>query len=173
MFFEYDPATNMASQVSSPLNLVSASYPCFTVRLLLLPSGQILFSNGTTDVEFYSPDPGLNAAWKPTVISFPSLIRAGQVYPLSGLQLNGLSQAVSYGDDAQMATNYPIVRLRNLTSGAVAFGRTFNHSTMAVATGNLPQTTNVQIPTSLQSGTYELVVIANGIPSTPIQAVIA
>jgi len=29
-----------------------------------------------------------------------------QHYPISGLQFNGLSQAVAYGDDSQTATNY-------------------------------------------------------------------
>jgi hypothetical protein len=64
-----------------------------------------------------------------------------------------------------MATNYPIVRLTNTGSGAVIYCRTSNHSTMAVATGAATVSTSVTIPTGTPTGTYTLVVIANGIPS--------
>ena len=53
----------------------------------------------------------------------------GRGYTISGTQLNGLSQAVSYGDDAQTATNYPIVQLSN-AEGDVKYLPTSNFSTM-------------------------------------------
>src|SRR6202044_504524 len=75
-----------------------------------------------------------NASWKPTLTNIPSTLVTGHTYVISGTQFNGLSQACSYGDDAQMATNYPIVRLED-TSNNIFYLRTANHSTMGVATG--------------------------------------
>ena len=164
-FFEYDPVTNVAQVISSPSN---GSKPCFVGRFLLLPSGQVLFSNNTTDIEVYTPDGQPNEAWKPTITNCPSTMVPGHKYPITGRQFNGLSQACSYGDDAQMATNYPIVRLTNIATGAVTFLRTFNHSTMGVATGNTLQSTNVQVTEGIAPGHSNLVVIANGIPSNPV-----
>jgi hypothetical protein len=95
---------------------------------------------------------------------------AGNTYIITGTQFNGLSQACSYGDDAQMATNYPIVRVTNTTTGAVTYLRTFNHSTMAVATGTTTVSTNIDVP-RIQPGCADVLtleVIANGIPSVPV-----
>jgi len=89
---------------------------------------------------------------------------------LHGKQINGLSQACSYGDDAQMATNYPIVRLRHTATGHTRYARTFDHSTMAVATGSAIHHTNFTVPASMPTGTTEIVVIANGIASHPVTA---
>jgi hypothetical protein len=86
---------------------------------------------------------------------------------LHGKQLNGLSQACAYGDDQQMATNYPLVRLRN-KAGEATYCRTFDHSTMGVATGNVIHHTHFEVPDHLPHGEYRLVVIANGIASHPI-----
>jgi hypothetical protein len=58
----------------------------------------------------------------------PKVPRRGHSYRLRGRQLNGLSQANGYGDDAQMAANYPLVRLRY--ANKVHFRRTYHHSTM-------------------------------------------
>ncbi|HKI90918.1 MAG TPA: hypothetical protein VJ986_01340, partial [Gaiellaceae bacterium] len=85
---------------------------------------------------------------------------------LDGRQLNGLSQASMYGDDATVATNYPIVRLRT-ASGRVVFCRTSGHSTMAIATGSLPASTTVAVPAEIENGPAELAVVANGIASPP------
>ena len=68
-------------------------------------SGQIWLY--TPDAASGHPDP----AWLPVISSAPSVVAPGGTYPLEGYQLTGLSQAVSYGDDATMATNYPIVRM--------------------------------------------------------------
>jgi hypothetical protein len=96
-----------------------------------------------------------------------TILQAGHSYTLTGHQLNGLSQACYYGDDATMATNYPIVRLTNTATGAVRYCRTGNHSTMGVATGLSPVTTTVTVPSGTPTGSYRLEVIANGIPSLP------
>jgi hypothetical protein len=72
-----------------------------------------------------------------------------------------------YGDDAQMATNYPIVRLRHGTSGKVVFARTHDFSTMGVATGTVVHSTRFTVPAGTPKGHYHLTVIANGIASQP------
>jgi hypothetical protein len=161
-FLEYDPVTNTAALVPLPSNNAG---PCFTGRLLMLPTGKVLFSSHSNRIAIYTPDGAPNPAWRPVIVSFPATVIAGHTYTLTGHQLNGLSQCCSYGDDATMATNYPIVRLTNAGSGAVIYCRTSNHSTMAVATGAATVSTSVTIPTGTPTGTYTLVVIANGIPS--------
>jgi hypothetical protein len=55
---------------------------------------------------------------------YPRYFVRGHVYRLRGRQLNGLSQANAYGDDAQMATNYLLVRLKRIGSDNVYFCRT-------------------------------------------------
>ena len=95
----------------------------------------------------------------------PVIIEAGHSYTLQGRQLNGLSQAVSYGDDCSCATNYPMVRIKHLESGRVYFCRTFNHSTMGVATGTSIQSTTFKVPFGAPVGESEIQVIANGIAS--------
>jgi hypothetical protein len=101
----------------------------------------------------------------------------GQSYRLSGTQINGLSQAVSYGDDAGMATNYPIVRLTSPVSGEVVYLRSHEFSTMGVATGSkVPDdlhSCSIDIPSELPLGDWKLAVIANGIASHPITVKIA
>ena len=148
IFFEYDPATNSLSQLAS--QPTTNTNDTWTARLLLLPTGDVLYASQQNQLALYMPDPadGQPAqSWKPVITSSPAAIVPGQTFTLMGKQLNGLSQAVSYGDDAQMATNYPIVRLTNTVGGAVVYLRTFNFSTLGVATGNTTQSTSVQVPT--------------------------
>jgi len=136
--------------------------------MLVVPSGKVLFSSQSNKIAIYTPDGAPNAAWRPVISSFPASVFAGHTYTLSGHQLNGLSQCSTYGDDATMATNYPIVRLTSNASGAVIYCRTANHSTMAVATGAATVTTSVTIPAGTPVGAYTLVVVANGIPSAGV-----
>ena len=149
MFFEFD-GVNL-NRVADPPN---ANTVIYTGRMLLLPTGEVLYAAGTPAMYAYQPDPGGLAAWKPTVTACPTDLHPGVSYTLSGTQLNGLSQAVSYGDDAQMATNYPLVRLRNPATGAVFYCRTFDHSTMGVATGAATVSTTFTVPAAVpQAGT--------------------
>ena len=70
-----------------------------------------------------------------------------------------------------MAENYPIVRLRNLSTNVDYYATTSNWSSNWVATGSKPETVNVVLPT-LPADTYQLVVIANGINSEPLTFVV-
>ena len=125
----------------------------------------MLFAAGDNRIFVYTPTGSPDPSWAPVITSCPGTVESGHSYVLEGRQLNGLSQAVSYGDDVSSATNYPLVRIRHLTSGKTYFCRTFNHSSMGVATGSSIQSTNFAVPFGVPLGSSELVVIANGIAS--------
>jgi len=78
-----------------------------------------------------------------------------------------------YGDDAQMATNYPLVRVTNSATGHVFYFRTHDHSSMGVATGTTPVSTRFDVPMFVESGPSALEVVANGIPSSPVSVMVA
>jgi hypothetical protein len=159
-FYEFDGAS--IYRVLDPAN--SATVP-YAGRMMLTPSGQVLFASGSQAIYCYTPDGYPDDAWRPAITSVPTFVRHGHSFTLHGRQINGLSQAVSYGDDVSSATNYPIVRLRNAYSGKVYFCRTFDHSTMGVNTGTTIHSTNFYIPFAVPLGSYEITVIANGISS--------
>jgi hypothetical protein len=127
--FEFDGAA--LNPVTPPANAPNTL--TFNCRFLLLPTGQVLYSNCTSDIEVYTPSGAPHPHWRPHISHVPKVLRRGHSYRLRGRQLSGLSQANGYGDDAQMASNYPLVRLRH--ANKVHFCRTYHHCTMAVATG--------------------------------------
>jgi hypothetical protein len=93
-------------------------------------------------------------------------------YTLTGIQLTGVSAGACYGPNATSATNYPIVQLTS-TTGAVKYATTTNWSPGVSSPGNaVAHTVNFQMPAGFGVGSYQLVVIANGIPSTPYTFVI-
>ncbi len=162
-FFEFD-GTNLNQVVATPNAPNDSSY---FGRMLLLPTGQVLYIDTISTAEIYTPTGSPNPAWAPAISSGPAQINPGATYSISGRQFNGLSQAVAYGDDYQAATNYPLVRITNRATGHVFYARTHDHSSMAVATGNAIVSTNFDVPSNIESGASDLVVVANGIPSAP------
>jgi hypothetical protein len=70
-----------------------------------------------------------------------------------------------YGDDYQSATNYPLVRITNNSTGHVFYCRTHGHSTMGVATGSKIVSTLFDVPATIELGASTIQVVANGIPS--------
>lgn len=139
----------------------------FFTSLLLLPTGQVLFVDNSTTVQVYSPasTPTYDPAWAPTITSYPAAVVAGSTYLIMGTQFNGLTQASAYGDEAQNATNYPLVRITNQASGHVFYARTHDHSTMGVATGSAVVSTSFDMPKTIEMGMSTLQVVANGIAS--------
>jgi hypothetical protein len=138
---------------------------------ILLPTGQVLMLGAS--VVLYTPPGSPQAAWAPHIKTCPSTIRPGKTYKIAGTQFNGLSQAMSFGDEFQNSTNYPLVRITNATSGRVYYARTHDHSTMGVATGSKLVWTYFDVPKAIDTGKSTLVVIANGIASNPITISVA
>jgi len=160
--YEFDPVANTYTNVT-PSNPDLSGSPSYVLRMLMLPSGQVLFTDGSSQLYVYTPSGTPQSAWKPTI---SSVVPSGNNYTLTGTQLNGLSQGASYGDDAEMDTNYPIIELVN-GAGTVYFARTSNWSSTGVATGSTSVTTDFSLPAGLPNASYSLYVIANGIASDP------
>ena len=157
-FYEFD-GTKLTLVKGTPNATKDSS---FYFRLLPLPTGQVLATDYSSTVSIYTPKGSANPAWAPVISSFPSTVTHGSTYTLTGTYLNGFSQASSYGDDYQAATNYPIVRITNTATKHVFYARTANHSSMAVANPS-PVTTQVTIPAGIETGASSLVVVANGL----------
>jgi hypothetical protein len=136
--------------------------------LMLLPTGQVLVGGS----EVYAAPGTYSPAWAPTIKSVPTTVVRGSTYKISGTQFNGLSQAASFGDELQTATNYPLVRITNNSTGHVFYAKTHDHSTMGVATGTAIVSTNFDVPASMETGASSLVVVANGIPSPPVSVTV-
>jgi hypothetical protein len=165
-FLEWD-GHGLASVPGPPNAAVDGS---FFGNMLVLPTGQILLTDFSNDIEIYTPQPpsaALREAIKPVVFHAPGHVSAGGSYLVFGLRFNGISQGAAYGDDVQAATNYPIVRITNLQSGHVFYARTHDHSSMAVASDDLVWTT-FDVSASQESGPSKLEVVANGIASDPV-----
>ncbi len=163
-FYEWD-GTNL-NAFPAPPNAVNT--PSFVGHLLVLPNGQVMYTDFSKDVEFLTSSGTYNPSWQPTVTTVASTLAPGTTYPISGTQFNGLSQANAYGDDFQDATNYPLVRIVNNATGHVFYCKTHGHSTMAVATGSAIVSTNFDVPSTIETGASELYVVANGIPSAAV-----
>jgi hypothetical protein len=162
-FFEFD-GTNLNQVPGPPHASIDGS---FQARMLVLPTGQILFDDGSIDVEIYTSSGSYNPAWAPRIQSAPTTVNPGGSYVISGHYFNGFSQGAAYGDNAQSATNYPLVRITNQATGHVFYSRTHDHSSMAVAFGGIVST-HFDVPENQELGASSLVVVANGIPSGAI-----
>jgi hypothetical protein len=164
--FEYDPVAQTYTDVTP--QGYDLSFKGFHNRMLVLPSGQVLFNNGTNQLEVYTPSGAPSAAWKPAISDIVD--DGGGKFTLTGIQINGISQGASFGDDAEMDSNYPIVRLSDF-SGHVYYARTSNWSSTGVATGSTPETVDFTLPAAAAPGIYCVQVIANGIASDAALAV--
>jgi hypothetical protein len=155
-------------EIAGPPN--EANDATYNFRLLLLPTGQVLETDGSSDIEIYSPTGKKIAAPPPVISSAPSSLVPGQTYQIAGTRFNGISQDNNYGDDDQQATNYPLVRITT-SKGNVVYARTHGHSFMGVGS-NKPVSTNFDVPSKVDGGSATLVVVANGVASQPVNVTI-
>ncbi len=168
-YYEYDDVANAFTRVSAPGGGMTRNAGSYVANMLALPNGQILYSEqGIRNYYVYTPDGSTLAAGKPAITRIDhggSDCNSG--YTITGTQFNGISEGAAYGDDEQMNTNYPILRL---TSGSdVYYARTFNWNSTGVQRGSEPDTAAFTLPSDLPMQTaYSLVVSANGIASDPV-----
>jgi len=138
--------------------------------MLLLPSGQVFAPDGSALVQIYTiGSGGPSDDWRPVVTTSPKSLKPGGTYNLSGIRLNGLTEGAYYGDDYSSATNYPIVRITNRATGHVFWGTTHDRDNVNITPDSTIITTALDVPAALESGTSDLVVIANGIPSASVE----
>ncbi len=157
-FFEYDPVANSFTQVDGPTGSTLNSVP-YGCSMLDLPDGGVLLTNGGSQLYEYTPGSAAIAAGQPTITGIAH--NSDGSYALTGTLLNGISEGAEYGDDRQVNSNYPIVRLIS-SSGNVYFARSYNWSGTGVMTGATSLTTQFALPLGLPAGTYSVAVIANG-----------
>ena len=127
-FLEFDPVSNSFSAVNGPTGPSDNVAP-YETMMLDLPDGTVLYSHFGRQLYVYQPGGSPLAAGKPTVTSITQ--NPDQTYHLVGTKLNGISEGAAYGDDAQMDSNYPLVRLTDAATNAY-YARTFKWSRTSV-----------------------------------------
>jgi hypothetical protein len=177
------PGAGTLTQVTNPPcnNATTTNVAAFQSRMLLIPTGQILWvaGLGVNCTSIYAPNAGdgtFNNVMRPPPhvmsVSNTSLFR-GSTYTLTGSMLTGFSQGAMYGDDAQMATNYPMVRITNNTTNHVCWGRTHNWAILTSTQFDVPPATTPAanwplVENPCDAGASTLVVVTNGLVSNPI-----
>lgn len=163
-FYEFDPVANAFTQISGPTGS-TINNPTYVMRMLDLPDGTVLFTQSSSQLYVYAPGSAPLAAGQPTILSIFANLDGS--YTLTGKLLNGISAGAAYGDDAQMDSNYPLLRMTNLTSGLVYYARTFNWNSSSVMASNRVVTSQFTLPAGLPQGLYNVAAVANGIASAP------
>jgi hypothetical protein len=163
-FYEFDPTVSGSAAYTAeptPTGGTDDIIPDFNV-LLDLPDGNVLCSQFNNQLYVYQPTGTPVASGEPAITSVTP--NGDGAYTLGGMLLDGISEGAAFGDDLQMSTNRPIVRLTDGGSN-VYYARTYDWSSTDVMTGATPQTTRFTLPPGLLSGTYSVIVSANGISS--------
>lgn len=136
--------------------------------MLNLPDGAVLFKPTNTPTLYVYQPAGPPLPQGQPIISRID-VKADGSFHLIGTGLNGISEGSAFGDDSQVASNYPLVRLTD-PNGAVRYARTHDWSGTGVMTGGTLVSTEFTLPELIFHGTpgkYRLEVVANGNPSTP------
>ncbi|HTT97235.1 MAG TPA: hypothetical protein VMF58_04255 [Rhizomicrobium sp.] len=150
------------TQVDEPAS--AADQSSWESRMLVLPTGEVLWSSDVGDVEIYTPVGKPVKAAIPKITASPKTATRGSTNnSISGVGFNGLSYGGYYGDDVQVSTNYPLVRFTNNASGHVCYAKTHNYAT-GISDGS---TTSAQfdVPSSCEKGRSKLEVVVNGVAS--------
>jgi len=161
----YDPASGTFN-TAGPLATARA---VFTATLL--PNGKVLIAGGVdsgsnqTSAELFSTD--FSPTRRPSITSFPSTIRFGIPFTITGSQFRGDSES-SGGTTSSSGTNYPLVSLFSLEGSQIAWlvpdSRCSNFTTCNL--WDDPMTLKVStLPPSLNPGWQLLTVITNGVSS--------
>jgi len=172
-FYEFNYLNNSFTQVGAPGGGSTLGTTPFVNSMLVLPDGSVLdvLGQNSGNLWVYTPtNTTALALGKPSISSVVE--NADGSYHLTGVGLSGISPGATYGDDEQMASDYPIVRLTNNATGYVYYARTHDWTGLTPMNPN-PVTTEITLPQGLPGGTYSLFVVANGNASAPTTYVYA
>jgi len=165
-FYVFDYKSNSFTQIAAPAGSDTIE-PNYIFNMLDLPDGSIMLSEmGYSQYYIYTPSGAPLSQGKPKIDNLTKIDCS--TYKLTGKLFNGISQGVSYGDDWQMFTNYPIVRLSSVTGDSIYYCRSYNWNHNDVMDSVNEDTVTFTPPATLPAGTYSLVVVTNGIASSPI-----
>lgn len=163
--FDFNPGPNTLSPVAPAIpDLNLTVNPSYVTRMFLLPTGEVLFADGSWELWIYTPDGAPDPSWLP-VFAQVKYNGAG-VFSMRGVRMNGVSAGSSYGDDVESDENYPIVRLSN-GAGNVFYARTSNWSNTGVGKPSGNETVEFTLKPGMAPGNYSMVVIRAGIASKP------
>ncbi len=197
-FLEYDPDTNTltnttTSLIPQPADCTPPSHDTsYDGMLMVLPTGQIMFTAFNLYVEVYNPAPGI-ATWTcdscvpaqsyplaaSIALTTPKLASGSMNNVVYGYRLNGMSQNNFYGDDKQSDTNFPLARLtcanapgNTCIPGYVYYAFTHDDgpagpNVHSIAPTNLGYT-HFDLP-SMPAGMYDFQTVTNGIPSNSVR----
>jgi hypothetical protein len=157
--YEFD-GTNL---IPEPAGTMCNNQP----SLLVLPTGEVMLNLNFV----YKALGTFQNSWRPTITQFTQSLDDGGNYQISGTQFTGLSNANAFGDEFQVDGNFPMVRITNNATGDVRYAHTYNW-TPGVATGSTTVSTWFHVPTDAETGDSTLEVVANGIPSLPVNVTI-
>lgn len=168
-FYEYDYTANSGAGgytlVPSPVTITNRAA---LLRFLDLPDGTVLMSGLGSQLYVYQPDGSPLALGKPTIQSI-EWNTDGSLH-ITGTLFDGISAGGAYGDDAQMDSDYPLLRFTD-GSGNVYYGSTYNWSSTSVQAFGLVVSTESTVPPAVfdgPGGAYSVQVVANGIASDPV-----
>jgi hypothetical protein len=165
--FDYDPEANSLTNVAptGTLGAILAFSIAQELEFVALPNGHVLTSIDSNQLWDFAPDGAPNDSWRPAVTAITP--NGGGTFTITGTQLNGISAGSSFGDDAEMDSNFPVVQLTNDATGQVVYARTTNW-TPSVATGNASVSAQFTLPVNFPQAAYSLRVVASGIASAPV-----
>ena len=149
-FFEFT-TSNAINQVADAPDGVSANRVSDSFNFLVLPNGQILVGVGVISSSVLYANRISRSQLGSGDFHLAVNVYPGTTYTITGTQLNGLTQGAYYGDDFQMATNYPIVQITNSATGHVFYGSTFNVSNRSIAPG-ASVSTDFTVPANIELG---------------------
>ena len=165
IFYEFDYLSNQFKQILAPDENSFMNIPCYVTNMLDLPDGNVLYaSQGSMDYYVYRPEGSPLAQGKPVISQIVQT--TCDSFFATGTLFNGISEGASYGDDWQMNTNYPIIRLRS--GSDVYYLRSYNWNSTGVQRWNLSDTAFFALPKGLPLSSFEIEVVANGNSSDPI-----
>ena len=153
----FDPATGKWT-VTAPLSIARLQHKTtlLTNGFVLVACGEGTNFSSLTNSELYNPGLGFNNAWQPQIATLPARLTLGDGLAITGANFRGASEGSGGNGFEGSSSDCPVVQLRSVENGRVAF----------LASTNWQTNSFVSLPvTNFPAGNTEVTVFVNGIPS--------